>query len=109
MFNKLVTFFRARVWLHIAGSFLSAEIVYTILRLCGLGFESMFFASLTPILVGVISEIKDMIYENKYPKKTQKHIADIMSWVMGSGFYLACKYLQYMMLLKYQHNVCSYE
>jgi hypothetical protein len=77
-----------------AGAFLANEIMFTILTLCHVSFGYKLLAGLTAVLVGVISEIRDMIYEFDYEFKTQKHIADIMSWIISSGFWLACKVVQ---------------
>lgn len=86
MFEKLVVFFRSRSWLHIAGAFMANTIMNC--------FIPMYYAALTGVLIGIISETKDAIYE--HPKNYRKNLADLMTWVIGSGWWLAVKAYQMM-------------
>lgn len=90
MFN----FFRSRFWLHFAGAFCVNEIVYTILVLCHLHYGTVYFASISALLVGIISEVRDYLVDAPGEVCWGKYFADVMSWIIGSGFWLGLNLLQ---------------
>jgi len=59
-----MNFLRSRLLIHISGAVFACELVYMILLNCGV--KSLWWAALTAPLVGLASEIYDMVNEDSY-------------------------------------------
>jgi hypothetical protein len=94
IFEKLVVFFRLRLWIHIAGAVLASEVTLSINSLWLSGKNLIFYSAITALVIGILSELKDILFEVDYPHKGWKHFVDIMSWVFGGLIFIGLELLQ---------------
>lgn len=83
-------FIRSRFLIHICSGVFAAELLYSFSAL--LGYDNMLLSAAIPLIIGIISEIYDYIREN--PRWLGKNIADVLSWIFGSLFFIAFELLQ---------------
>jgi len=91
MFDFILKLFNTRAAYHVAGGVMVAEIIFTLLKVCGLSGEVLLLSAIAPLLIGICREIRDYI---KWHEPWIKYVYDIGSWSFGGCIWVGLKLLQ---------------
>lgn len=88
---KVLKWLNSRFAYHVAGAFVSCEIILTLLLVCGVKGDWLMLAALSAPLTGIGREVIDHF---KWHEVWYKHVYDVMSWSIGGCIWLTLKLLQ---------------